>query len=123
MKEEADGAMSLNGVEFMSRVLKVQRSDPRRTTHSNQSFTLFGASLILSRPKETRPATDNQGTLTEAVNQQKTMIGKAIGVLGLPDTVNEARVRSIIPENLVLEKVEMRPENGGAILVFQKESV
>ena len=59
----------------------------------------------------------------DQVAASKTISGKAIGVVGLLDTVNEARVRSIVPDNLALEKVEMRPENGGAILVFQKESV
>lgn len=55
--------------------------------------------------------------------EPRSVVGKAIGIIGLPDTVNEARVRSIVPENLALEKVEMKPENEGAILVFQKESV
>lgn len=49
--------------------------------------------------------------------------GKAIGVIGLPDTVNEARVRTIIPEELVISKVEMRPLNEGVILEFQNEAV
>jgi hypothetical protein len=49
--------------------------------------------------------------------------GKAIGIIGLSDTVNEARIRRIVPENARLEKVELKPENEGAILVFQKESV
>lgn len=49
--------------------------------------------------------------------------GKAIGVIGIPDTVNEARVRTIIPEELVISKVEMRPLNEGVILEFQNEAV
>jgi hypothetical protein len=55
--------------------------------------------------------------------RQTTIPGKAIGVIGIPDTVNEARIRSLVPSNLSLEKVEMRPENEGAILVFEKEAV
>lgn len=51
------------------------------------------------------------------------MPGKAIGVVNIPDTVNEARVRSLVPDNLVITKVEMRPENGGVILEFQNEPV
>src|SRR5437762_276758 len=65
MKEEAEGAMSLNGLEFMSRVLIVQRSDPRRATHSSQSFYHFGALLILCSPKEIRRTTDNHSTLAD----------------------------------------------------------
>lgn len=52
-----------------------------------------------------------------------TIPGKAIGVIGIPDTVNEARIRSLVPSSLSLEKVEMRPENEGAILVFENEVV
>lgn len=51
------------------------------------------------------------------------MPGKAIGLINVPDTVNEARIRSLVPENLVLAKVEMRPENGGVILEFHRETV
>jgi Occluded RNA-recognition motif len=53
----------------------------------------------------------------------RTVPGKAIGLINIPDTVNEARIRSLVPENLVLAKVEMRPENSGVILEFHKESV
>lgn len=51
------------------------------------------------------------------------MPGKAIGLINIPDTVNEARIRSLVPENLVLAKVEMRPENAGVILEFHREMV
>jgi len=49
--------------------------------------------------------------------------GKAIGIIGIPDTVNEARIRTLVSSSLSLEKVEMRPENEGAILVFENEMV
>jgi hypothetical protein len=49
--------------------------------------------------------------------------GKAIGLVNIPDTVNEARIRSLVPENLVIAKVEMRPDHGGVILEFHKETV
>ena len=52
-----------------------------------------------------------------------TVPGKAIGIIGISDTVNEARIRSLLPLNLSLKKVEMRPGNEGAILVFETESV
>jgi hypothetical protein len=54
---------------------------------------------------------------------QRTGHGKAIGVIGIPDTVNEARLRTIIPEDLAIIKVEMRPLNEGVILEFQNEGV
>ena len=37
--------------------------------------------------------------------------------------MNEARIRSLVSSSLSLEKVEMRPENEGAILVFETEVV
>jgi hypothetical protein len=83
----------------------------------------------LSSPRDLHTAKDARGTSShvqsplDGVAVNRTISGKSIGVVGLLDTVNEARVRSIIPDNLALEKVEMKPENGGAILVFQKESV
>lgn len=80
----------------------------------------------MSSPKNLRTANDASSHTQSPMDQvvpNRTIPGKAIGVVGLLDTVNEARVRSVVPENLALEKVEMRPENGGAILVFKNESV
>jgi Occluded RNA-recognition motif len=54
---------------------------------------------------------------------QKLVPGKAIGIIGIPDTVNETRLRSIFPEGLVILKVEMKPENKGAIVEFETEAV
>ena len=73
----------------------------------------------MSRPRELRGPVTAEAPAT----RQITIPGKAIGVIGIPDTVNEARIRSLVPSNLSLEKVEMRPENEGAILVFEKEAV
>jgi squamous cell carcinoma antigen recognized by T-cells 3 len=50
-------------------------------------------------------------------------VGKAIGIIGIPDTVNEARLRTIVPENLAISKVEMRPEHEGAIIEFDNPAV
>jgi Occluded RNA-recognition motif len=112
----------------MSRVLKVQRSDPQRAIHSKPFFIPIG-NLDYGRSNEPRPGTAARGgperyrQTGDERNAPKTISGKAFGILGLPDTVNEARVRSLVPENLAIEKVEMRPENEGAILVFQREAV
>jgi Occluded RNA-recognition motif len=46
-----------------------------------------------------------------------------MAVIGLPDTVNEIRLRDLIPHHLSLEKIEMKPQNEGAILIFEKEAV
>jgi hypothetical protein len=60
---------------------------------------------------------DNQANIPQFIP------GKAIGIIGIPDTVNEARVRTAVPSNLAVVKVEMRPENEGAILEFSNEAV
>jgi hypothetical protein len=78
------------------------------------------------RPKES--ANQPAGSISSDANPLRNMPhvnipGKSIGVLGVPDTVNEARIRALVPSHLSLESVEMKPENGGAILVFQKEPV
>jgi len=64
----------------------------------------------------------NQGQASQTSGPPRT-IGKAIGIIGLPDTVNEARLRIIIPENLAISKVEMRPEHEGAIVEFENPAV
>jgi hypothetical protein len=84
------------------------------------------ADLFL-RPKDLHTGKDIRGAVAKAQRSSdpgpRPIAGKAIGIIGLPDTVNEARVRSIVSKNLTLEKVEMKPENEGAILVFQREAV
>ena len=77
----------------------------------------------MPRPRESRVPVTAKVPATRQIGTPVTIPGKAIGVIGIPDTVNEARIRSMVPSDLSLEKVEMRPENEGAILVFEKESV
>ena len=84
--------------------------------------------LIIFRLKG---ATFSEGTrniehskaLTNAPSAGRLFSGRTVGVIGLRDTVNEARIRSIIPEGLALDTVELRPENEGAILTFSSEAV
>lgn len=62
-----------------------------------------------------------QGTARQ--NIPKPAPGRAIGIIGIPDTVNEARLRSIIPEQFAVVKVEMKPDNEGAIVEFKEAAV
>jgi Occluded RNA-recognition motif len=59
----------------------------------------------------------------DAETTTTTVQGKAFGIIGLRDTVNEARLRSLIPDGLEVVKVELKPDNEGAILEFLRESV
>jgi hypothetical protein len=84
--------------------------------------------LTLSRSKHPQSFAAAKGNFSTTSNANAQLLqrmgpGKAIGVIGIPDTVNEARVRTIIPEELVMSKVEMRPLNEGVILEFQNEAV
>jgi hypothetical protein len=76
-----------------------------------------------NEPRAGQGGPERRQQTTDERNKPKTVSGKAFGILGLPDTVNEARLRNLMPENLTIDKVEMRPENEGAILVFQREAV
>jgi len=107
----------------MSRELKVQRSDPDRAIHSKQSALGSNYCLLVPRPRELRVPMPAKAPATHQIGVPVAIPGRAIGVIGIPDTVNEARIRALVPSNLSLEKVEMRPENEGAILVFEKEAV
>jgi hypothetical protein len=88
--------------------------------------TLPPSMLILTRPKErqssAKPGLDAYRN-GEETRMQKLVPGKAIGIIGITDTVNETRLRSILPHNLVISKVEMKPENEGAIVEFETEAV
>ena len=59
--------------------------------------------------------------LNRIQNQQPPSFRRTIAVVGLPDTVNETRLRDLIPHHLSLEKIEMKPQNEGAIFTFKKE--
>lgn len=75
-------------------------------------------SLISSRAKQ-----NERDNLARGTDVPKSVVGNAIGVVGLSTTVNEARLRESLPAGVVVKKIEMRPANEGAILEFETEAV
>jgi len=113
VKEGADNALAaLEGFSYMSRKLKVQRSDPNRSRSSiGFSILAIPRSFFCRNPE-----------LNQSQNHQPPAFRRTIAVAGLPDTVNETRLRKLIPHHLSLEKIEMKPQNEGAIFTFEKEA-
>jgi len=113
VKDGADNALAaLDGFIYMSRKLKVQRSDPNRSrSFIGFSILTLPCSFFCRNPE-----------LNRSQNQQSPAFRRTIAVAGLPDTVNETRLRNLIPHHLSLEKIEMKPQNEGAIFTFEKEA-
>ncbi|KAA8647151.1 hypothetical protein EYZ11_009564 [Aspergillus tanneri] len=113
-KEEAIAALALHEQEFRSRRLNVKISAPQGAKRS--------ATTIVSRVgKSQSPAPEANGTKDEpgerdAASGERT--ARTLGLMNVPDTVNDARIRSLVEPYGKLVKVILRPDHQGAIVEF-----
>ncbi|OJJ48740.1 hypothetical protein ASPZODRAFT_1663690 [Penicilliopsis zonata CBS 506.65] len=113
-KEEATAALAMHKQEFRSRPLQVKLSAPLAAKRI--------ATSIISRvePSESPPVELN-GTRTssaEPVAPTGERAARTLGLMNIPDTVNDARIRTLVEPFGKLVKVILRPDHQGAIVEF-----
>ncbi|PWY90920.1 pre-mRNA splicing factor [Aspergillus heteromorphus CBS 117.55] len=112
-KEEAEASLVMHEQEFRSRHLHVKLSTPQGAKRS--------ATTILSRVGPSRsPSVEVNGLkreMSEEVpNSDRT--ARTLGLMNVPDTVNDARVRALVEPYGKLIKIVLRPDHQGAIVEF-----
>ncbi|KAG2417311.1 hypothetical protein HFD88_008530 [Aspergillus terreus] len=112
-KEEAQAALALHEHEFRSRPLHVKVSAPQGAKRS--------ATTIVSQVgKSMSPSGDVNGIKesgeTDASARERT--ARTLALMNVPDTVNDARIRSLVEPYGQLIKVVLRPDHQGAIVEF-----
>ncbi|KAL2801199.1 hypothetical protein BJX66DRAFT_4566 [Aspergillus keveii] len=112
-KEEANAALALHEQEFRSRPLQVRLSAPQGSKRT--------AATVVSRVgKSQSPAPETNGAspsgdLEEPTGERR---DRTLGLMNVPDTVNDARIRALVEQYGKLVKIVLRPDHQGAIVEF-----
>ncbi|KAL2822168.1 hypothetical protein BDW59DRAFT_163927 [Aspergillus cavernicola] len=112
-KEDAIAALALHEHEFQSRPLQVKLSAPQGAKRT--------AATVVSRVgKSQSPAPETNGTtpsseLEEPIGERR---DRTLGLMNIPDTVNDARIRALVEPYGKLVKIVLRPDHQGAIVEF-----
>ncbi|KAF3761001.1 hypothetical protein M406DRAFT_343136 [Cryphonectria parasitica EP155] len=118
-KEQAETAiLELDKIKFQTQILNVEKSKPVNFKPVSRTGALASPSPAPSgsldeEGDEAMPdREDGKGRL----NQGDT--GRTFAIMGVPDTMNDARVRLLVEPHGQLSKLTLRPDHGGAILEF-----
>lgn len=118
--EQAETAIAeLDKTKFRNQILNVERSKPVNF----KPVSKVGVSTSPSPgPSGSR---DDEGDEAmpdrdsgEANKPRQSEAGRTFAIMGVPDTMNDARVRALVELHGQLTKMTLRPDHGGAILEF-----
>ncbi|GAB1200198.1 hypothetical protein APSETT444_009565 [Aspergillus pseudonomiae] len=112
-KEEATAALAMDGQEYRLRTLHVKISAPQSTKRS--------ATTIVSHVgKSQSPAAEVNGSKAsaDADTPSSERAARSLGLMNIPDTVNDARIRALVEPYGKLIKIVLRPDHQGAIVEF-----
>ncbi|KAE8390158.1 hypothetical protein BDV23DRAFT_87577 [Aspergillus alliaceus] len=112
-KEEATAALAKHEQEYRGRPLHVRISTPQSSKRN--------ATTILSRVgKSQSPAAEMNGNKgsTDADMPSSDRTARTLGLMNIPDTVNDARIRTLVEPYGKLIKIVLRPDHQGAIVEF-----
>lgn len=113
-KEQAEKAVSeLNNTKFRHQILQVSLSKVSKVKTTAKTVTAAAVDADGDSSMETG-TTDkkNNAATVEEIN------ARTIALLGLPDTVNDARVQKLVEPFGSLVRLVMQPMHGGAIIEF-----
>ena len=101
----------MNEKEFHSRQLHVRPSAPVGAKRM--------AATIVSRVRKS-PSVEPNGAVSsdeiERANGERS--ARTLALLGVPDTINDARIRSVVEKFGKIVKIILRPDHRGAIIEF-----
>lgn len=118
-KEQAEAAIAeLDKTKFMNQILKVEPSKPVNFKPVSRTGPSASPSPGPSggRDEEGDAAMPDREGREGRSNAEES--GRAFAIMGIPDTMNDARVRVLVEPHGRLSKVTLRPDHGGAILEF-----
>lgn len=120
-KEQAETAIQeLDKTKFMNQILNVEKSAPTNF----KPVSRVGPSTSPSPGPSGGAKHDAEGDevmLDREVPQNQSNhgeMGRTFAIMGISDTMNDARVRALVEPHGKLTKLTLRPDHGGAILEF-----
>lgn len=125
-REQAERAIKeLDKTKFNNQILTVEKSTPTNF----KPYSRVGPSPSPSAESSAGPKQDGDGdkVMTDRSKQQnessRDEASRTFAVLGVPDTVNDARLRAFVGNHGHLTKLTLRPDHGGAILEFADPAI
>ncbi|OAA72760.1 Nucleotide-binding, alpha-beta plait [Akanthomyces lecanii RCEF 1005] len=113
-KEQAEKAVTeLNNTKFRHQILQVSLSKVSKVKTTAKTTTAATVDSEGDSSMETSAASKNNNAATVGDIGART-----IALLGLPDTVNDARVQKLVEPFGSLVRLVMQPMHGGAIIEF-----
>lgn len=118
-KEQAEKAVAeLHNTKFRSQIIQVEVSKVSKIKHSATTTT----TTTTNDQEGRRPSRDAEGDSTMSGDTPKPSVeeinSRTISLMGLPDTVNDARVRAIAEPFGEIVKLVLQPSHGGATIEF-----
>ena len=126
-KGEAEAALELNLLEFKHRVLNVmissndksKRQETRIITSTSQRSTASpGLNHSIDGSDGDRLGSGSPIPPAATTSKYVEILSRTIALMGIPDTVNEARIRAIAEPYGELVKVSLRLDHQGVILEY-----
>lgn len=120
-REQAEKAIKeLDKTKFNNQILTVEKSNP--TTFKPYSRVGPSASPAPEHGGEAKQDGEGAAAMTDRSRPQnepkRDETGRIFAIMGVPDTVNDARLRALVETHGHLTKLTLRPDHGGAILEF-----
>ena len=129
-KDEATAALAENLKSFRDRILQVEPSvaNPKAkrmaTTIINAASPGPDSASAMSIDENKDAVNGASNAASPSSTTPETQAGphkreRTIALLGIPDTVNDARVRALVEPIGALRKLTLRPDHGGAVVEFE----
>ncbi|TVY66969.1 putative RNA-binding protein [Fusarium oxysporum f. sp. cubense] len=121
-KEEAEKAVAeMNNTKFKSQILEVALS---KESKIKRAATTVVADTARSSPAPSPHDAEGDEAMEDAPDEAQSkptaadISAKTIALMGLPDTVNDARIRALVEPLGAIVKLTVLPGNGGAKIEF-----
>ncbi|KAL1997616.1 hypothetical protein VTN02DRAFT_1299 [Thermoascus thermophilus] len=116
-KDEANAALAMDQHEFRGRPLHVKLSAP---TGAKRTATTIVSRVGRSKSPSAEPngASSAPSAAAEGDRPAGDRAARTLGLMNVPDTVNDARIRSLVEPHGKLIKIVLRPDHQGAIVEF-----
>ncbi|KAK2747959.1 Splicing factor [Myotisia sp. PD_48] len=118
-KEQATAALAMNGQDYNGRELHVQPSTatgPKRIQATVISNTARSVSPAVERTAGTSPGSSTATLAPDGHGGDRR--DRTLGLMNIPDTVNDSRIRALAEPHGPLVKIVLRPDHKGAIVEF-----
>jgi RNA recognition motif-containing protein len=119
-KEQAEkAAEEMHNTKFRSQILVVEVSKESKVKATARSFNP-GRSSASPAPSSSRDQEGDQvmGEAASSKPSYEEISARTIALMGLPDTVNDARVRALVDPVGEVTKMTLQPAHGGAKVEF-----